>query len=133
MAVTETTSRQELEYLIRARYGLIYVVSSEEERVEEAICGIGQARQRKVIAWSITEGFTSLDGGSNFSDVKDPLRALDFIANFEDDVICVSGELGASEVDMVINTGRVMTGDWKFVEEDIRAVCETAHSCNAKL
>ena len=32
MAVTETSSQQELEYLIRARYGLIYVVSSEEER-----------------------------------------------------------------------------------------------------
>ena len=89
MAVTETTSREELEYLIRARYGLIYVVSSEEERVEDAICAIGDARNRKVIAWSITEGFTSLDGGSNFSDVRDPLRALDFIANFEDDVICV--------------------------------------------
>ena len=42
-------------------------------------------------------------------------------------------ELGASEVDMVINTGRVMSEDWKFVEEDIRAVSEIAHSCNAKL
>ena len=42
-------------------------------------------------------------------------------------------EHGASEVDMVINTGWVMNGDWKFVEEDIRAVCEMAHSCNAKL
>ena len=42
-------------------------------------------------------------------------------------------EQGASEVDMVINTGRVMSGDWKFVEEDIRAVCETAHSYNSRL
>ena len=62
---------------------------TEEERVEEAICAIGDARSRKVIAWSITEGFTSLDGGSNFSDIRDPLRALDFIANYEDDVIAV--------------------------------------------
>ncbi len=46
MANVEVTSRQELEYLIRARYGLIYVVSSEEERVEEAICAIGDARSR---------------------------------------------------------------------------------------
>ena len=42
-------------------------------------------------------------------------------------------ELGASEVDMVINTGRLMSEDSKFVEEDNRAFCETAHSCNAKL
>ncbi len=82
-------SRQELEYLIRARYALIYVVSSEEERVESSIKAIGAERQRKVIAWSITEGFTSLDGGSSFQDIKDPLRALDFIANYEDDVICI--------------------------------------------
>jgi SpoVK/Ycf46/Vps4 family AAA+-type ATPase len=84
-----TTSQQELEYLIRARYGLIYVVSPEEERVEAAIKQIGETRQRKVIAWSITEGFSSLDGGSSFQDIKDPLRALDFIANYEDDVICI--------------------------------------------
>ncbi len=89
MAIEENTSREELEYLIRARYGLIYVVSSEEERVEAAIRGIGKSRERKVMAWSITEGFISLDGGSSYSDIRDPLRCLDFIANFEDDVICV--------------------------------------------
>ena len=87
--MSTTTSRQELEYLIRARYSLIYVVSPEEERVETAIKAIGDERQRKVMAWSITGGFVSLDGGSSFSDIRDPLRALDFIANFEDDVICV--------------------------------------------
>lgn len=40
---------------------------------------------------------------------------------------------GASEVDMVINTGKVMSGDWQYVEQDIHAVCETAHCSNAKL
>ncbi len=85
----EYGSRQELEFLIRARYGLIYVVSPEEERVEAAIQAIGEARQRKVLVWSITEGFVSLDGGSSFQDIKDPLRALDFVVNFEDDVICI--------------------------------------------
>ena len=89
MSLEDTTSRQELEYLVRARYSLIYVVSSEEERVETALRAIGAARERKVMAWSVTEGFTSLDGGSGYSDIRDPLRALDFIANFEDDVICV--------------------------------------------
>ena len=89
MAQQVTASRLELEYLIRARYGLIYVVSPEEERVEAAIRAIGAARERKVMAWSITGGFTSLDGGSDFSDIRDPLRALDFVANFEDDLICV--------------------------------------------
>lgn len=89
MAYQEENSRAELEYLIRARYALIYVVSPEEERVEAALREIGAARSRKVMAWSITEGFVSLDGGPSFSDLRDPLKALDFISNFEDDVICV--------------------------------------------
>lgn len=42
-------------------------------------------------------------------------------------------EQGVSEVDMVINLGKALSGDWKFVGDDIRAVCKTAHSYNAKL
>ena len=89
MATEKVPSKRELEYLIQARYGLIYVVSPEEERVEKAIKEIATRRQRKLLAWSITNGFESLDGGSSYSDVKDPLRALDFISKFEDDVVCI--------------------------------------------
>ena len=33
---------------------------------------------------------------------------------------------GAKEVDMVINVGAIQSGDWKLVEDDIRAVCQAA-------
>jgi len=33
---------------------------------------------------------------------------------------------GASEVDMVVNTGKVLSGDWGFVREDIEAVTGAA-------
>ncbi|MBL8787913.1 MAG: AAA family ATPase [Deltaproteobacteria bacterium] len=89
MASEKIPSKRELEYLIQARYGLIYVVSPEEERVERAIKEIGGRRQRKVFAWSITNGFESLDGGSSYSDIRDPLRALDFITKFEDDAVFI--------------------------------------------
>ncbi len=89
MASEKIPSKRELEYLIQARYALIYVVSPEEERVERAIKEIGGRRQRKVLAWSITNGFESLDGGSSYSDIRDPLRALDFITKFEDDAIVI--------------------------------------------
>ncbi len=89
MPSEKNPSKRELEYLIQARYSLIYVVSPEEERVEKAIREIGNRRQRKVLAWSITNGFESLDGGSSYTDVRDPLRALDFITKFEDDAIVV--------------------------------------------
>ena len=42
-------------------------------------------------------------------------------------------EQGATEVDMVLNTGRAISEDWKYVEADIRAVGDAAHSRNAKL
>jgi deoxyribose-phosphate aldolase len=34
---------------------------------------------------------------------------------------------GASELDMVINIGKALAGDWRFVEHDIRAVVAVAH------
>ena len=42
-------------------------------------------------------------------------------------------EQGASEVDMVINLGRLLSGDWQYVENDIHAVCQTTHKFGAKL
>jgi deoxyribose-phosphate aldolase len=40
---------------------------------------------------------------------------------------------GASEIDMVINIGKALSGDWTYVEQDIRAVCEEAHKHGAKV
>jgi deoxyribose-phosphate aldolase len=40
---------------------------------------------------------------------------------------------GAKEIDMVINIGKALGGDFAFVEADIRAVCEEAHSHGAKV
>ena len=38
---------------------------------------------------------------------------------------------GATELDMVVNIGKVLSGDWEYVEEDIRAVVEVAHQHGA--
>ncbi len=40
---------------------------------------------------------------------------------------------GAAEIDMVINIGKALTGDWDYVANDIRAVCEEAHRHGAKV
>src|SRR5579862_5083427 len=34
---------------------------------------------------------------------------------------------GARELDMVVNIGKVLSKDWSYVANDIRAVVETAH------
>ena len=40
---------------------------------------------------------------------------------------------GAVEIDMVINLGKALSGDWAYVEQDVRAVCDEAHRHGAKV
>jgi deoxyribose-phosphate aldolase len=40
-------------------------------------------------------------------------------------------EDGATELDMVVNIGKVLSRDWRYVSDDIRAVVKTAHSAKA--
>lgn len=40
---------------------------------------------------------------------------------------------GAVEIDMVINLGKALSGDWDYFERDIRAVCDEAHAHGAKV
>jgi deoxyribose-phosphate aldolase len=38
---------------------------------------------------------------------------------------------GASELDMVVNIGKVLSGDWRYVSDEIRAVVEITHGRGA--
>jgi deoxyribose-phosphate aldolase len=40
---------------------------------------------------------------------------------------------GARELDMVVNVSKVLSGDWGYVRDDIRAVLEPAHARGARL
>ena len=40
---------------------------------------------------------------------------------------------GATEIDMVLNIGKALSGDWPYVEQDIRAVCDEAHAHGARV
>jgi deoxyribose-phosphate aldolase len=46
------------------------------------------------------------------------------VKRYETEVACRDG---AVEIDMVINIGKALSGDWAYVEKDIRAVCDEAH------
>lgn len=50
--------KEELNILVQAQYPLIYLVTSEEERVEQAIAKIAQAKTqpRRVFVWTVTHG-----------------------------------------------------------------------------
>ena len=40
---------------------------------------------------------------------------------------------GAVEIDMVINLGKALGGDWEYVERDVQAVCDEAHQHGAQV
>jgi len=40
---------------------------------------------------------------------------------------------GAVEIDMVVNIGKALGGDWDYVEHDVKAVCDEAHKHGAKV
>jgi deoxyribose-phosphate aldolase len=52
------------------------------------------------------------------------------VKRFETQTACRDG---AVEIDMVINLGKALGGDWAYVENDIRAVCDEAHRHGAKV
>jgi len=74
--------QKEIETLIRARYPILYVVSSEETRVQTMVVEIARQRQKRVFEWSYTTGIvpagTSIQSQKNRNAAtKDPLTALD--------------------------------------------------------
>jgi len=40
---------------------------------------------------------------------------------------------GGEELDMVVNISKVLSGDWSYVREDIRAVIDTAHEAGERV
>ncbi len=73
---------QEIETLIRARYPILYILSSEEARAHQSLLQVAQKRQKKVFEWSCTTGIqpagTSIQSQKyRNAPSKDPLMALD--------------------------------------------------------
>ena len=76
------TFKDELETLIRARYPILYIMTSEEMRVQNLVVEIAQNRQKKVFEWSYNTGIvpagTSIQSHKNRNvATRDPLLALD--------------------------------------------------------
>ena len=73
----------ELETLIRARYPLIYVVSWEEKRVEDALRAISANRGKRMFVWTVTQGMVNFAHRDRTSQTRVPLAALDCDRGFQ--------------------------------------------------
>ncbi len=74
--------QSEVETLIRARYPILYLITSEELRVQNLVIEIARKRQKKVFEWSYTTGIVPAGTSIQAQKVrnpatKDPLAALD--------------------------------------------------------
>jgi hypothetical protein len=72
----------EIETLIRARYPILYLVTSEELRAEQIIAEVAQRRQKKVFEWSCSTGVVpagaSIQSQKNRNAAtREPLAALE--------------------------------------------------------
>ena len=81
---------QEIETLIRARYPILYIISSEETRVQTLLIEIAEKRQKKIFEWSYSTGIvpagTSIQSQKHRNTpTKDPLLALDQEEQSEND------------------------------------------------
>ena len=52
------------------------------------------------------------------------------VKRHETEVACQDG---ATEIDMVINIGKALSGDWEYVEQEISIICLQAHRAGAKV
>src|SRR5512138_2363748 len=70
---------QELDVLVRARYPLVYLVTSEEQRLEAILAELAETHGKALLGWSVAKGFRR-EGGSRTASAPDgarePLAAL---------------------------------------------------------
>ncbi|MCH2050543.1 MAG: AAA family ATPase [Trichodesmium sp. ALOHA_ZT_67] len=79
--------KEELNILIEAQYPLIYLVTSEEERSEQAILALAQRKlQRKVFVWTVTHGITDYDQSKNTTqhNTVSPESAIEWVIRQRD-------------------------------------------------
>jgi SpoVK/Ycf46/Vps4 family AAA+-type ATPase len=85
MRVTRNTL-DDIEVLIRARYPILYIVTWEEQRVQNWLMEVARKRNKRIFEWSFSSGVvqagTSIQSQrTRTSSTKDPLNALDHVVD----------------------------------------------------
>jgi AAA+ superfamily predicted ATPase len=80
-------SRDELEVLIRARYPIIYVVTWEEERLEQRLLEIAKKRNKTLHVWTCSQGMVQFGadpqrGKGGSGSTCDPVAGLDAVLGY---------------------------------------------------
>jgi AAA+ superfamily predicted ATPase len=82
----------ELDVLVRARYPLVYLVTSEEQRVEAILAQLADVHGKALLGWSVTTGLRRLGGSKTAppsEDAREPLAAVQAIAKLSEPSLVV--------------------------------------------
>ncbi len=82
----------ELDTLVRARYPLVYLVTSEEQRLEALLGGLAERHGKALLGWTATRGFRRLGGLKSMTapeGARDPIEALQAIEKLADPSLVV--------------------------------------------
>ncbi|MBF2077718.1 MAG: AAA family ATPase [Synechococcales cyanobacterium T60_A2020_003] len=88
--------KEELSVLIKAQYPLIYLVTSEEERTEQAIAALAQAKpQRRVFVWTVTHGIVEYGQprGTTQHNTVSPEAAIEWVVRQKESGIYIFKDL----------------------------------------
>jgi ATP-dependent 26S proteasome regulatory subunit len=96
-----TTVDRELETLIRARYPIIYIISWEEKRVEDALRAITAGRGKRMFVWSVTQGMVLSQTGTD-DRTREPLAALDYVMSSNDPAVFLLKDFHAFITDVSV-------------------------------
>jgi len=83
---------QELDTLVRARYPLVYLVTSEELRVEALLADLAQRHGKALLGWTATQGYRRLGGARTVpppEGATQPLEALQAVERLNEPSIVV--------------------------------------------
>jgi SpoVK/Ycf46/Vps4 family AAA+-type ATPase len=81
---------EELDLFLRARFTLILLVTSEEERALQIVRTVCEHTQRPCIVWDLADGFQPLTPGAGTLPVaRDPLTALEQIEKSESNTLFI--------------------------------------------
>ena len=92
---------KELETLIRARYPIIYIVSWEEQRVEDALREIARERGKKIFFWTVTQGMVQ-NPAHRDNATRDPIAALDAVIDSREQALFVLKDYHAFMGDVTV-------------------------------
>lgn len=93
--------RQEIETLVRARYPIVYLISAEEQRVEEALRAVSIRLNKRFYTWSLTTGLVERANQVDTNTLK-PIEVLLAIERLPEHAVVLLKDFHISLNDSVI-------------------------------